>query len=86
MKNSEGRAYRRAQVARIKKARKSYFSYWTPSAVRLGKLVHTAKACSCYMCGNPRRYWEEDTIQEQRFDERCIYENVELFTQKDLDV
>jgi hypothetical protein len=24
------------------------------------------KRCSCWMCGNPRRYWHEVTIQERR--------------------
>lgn len=26
--------------------------------------------CSCHMCGNPRKYFREKTIQEQRADEK----------------
>jgi hypothetical protein len=28
------------------------------------------KSCSCYMCGNPRRYWKDMTLQEKRQNER----------------
>jgi hypothetical protein len=27
------------------------------------------KNCSCYMCGNPRKFWNERTMQERIFDE-----------------
>lgn len=79
MKISEGRAFRRAQIKRVKKARKVYFTYsWNPSPTRLGKLVHTAKACSCYMCGNPRRYHDGITVQEIKHDAREAYELLEV--------
>ena len=29
-------------------------------------LLQTPKSCSCPMCGNPRRYFGERTIQERR--------------------
>lgn len=25
--------------------------------------------CSCYMCGNPRKYWKEKTLDERRNDQ-----------------
>jgi len=33
------------------------------------RMVHTRAACSCYMCGNPRRQFGEKTVQERRADE-----------------
>ena len=32
----------------------------------VGKKAHTPAMCSCHMCGNPRKYWKEKTIQEKR--------------------
>ena len=29
----------------------------------------TTTQCSCAMCGNPRKYFNEKTMQEKRFDE-----------------
>lgn len=30
---------------------------------------NTTKVCSCFMCGNPRKFFNEKTIQEKRFDD-----------------
>lgn len=27
------------------------------------------KVCSCHMCGNPRKHWNEKTIQERKVEE-----------------
>lgn len=27
------------------------------------------KNCSCHMCGNPRKFWNEKTMQEKIFDD-----------------
>lgn len=36
----------------------------------LGYAVSTHNAgCSCHMCGNPRKYYNDKTIQEQKQDE-----------------
>ena len=32
----------------------------------IGIKAHTPAMCSCHMCGNPRKYWKEKTIQERR--------------------
>jgi len=32
----------------------------------LGKIAHARAPCSCWMCGNPRRYFGERPIQERR--------------------
>ena len=35
-------------------------------AARLGKLAKTPVPCSCPMCGNPRRYFGQETLSERR--------------------
>lgn len=30
------------------------------------RFADTAAKCSCYMCGNPRKHFEEVTLQEKR--------------------
>jgi len=32
----------------------------------VGRLTHTRKPCSCFMCGNPRKYFNEKTVRERR--------------------
>ncbi|REF02454.1 hypothetical protein C7418_1263 [Cupriavidus plantarum] len=66
----KGRAYRRAQVVRLKAKRRSYHG-GANSDRELGRWVWTAAVCSCWMCGNPRRYFRERTIQERRFCQRA---------------
>lgn len=56
MKNIS-RAIRRHHIARLKQARRFYFGRdnWSDSHA-LGRLMYTTTPCSCWMCGNPRRY------------------------------
>lgn len=55
------RALRRAHKARMtKKAHKVYGKHYHP------KLVDNLANCSCTMCGNPRKWFGELTIQERR--------------------
>ncbi len=66
-------AYRRAQTNRAKqKAAKVVNRWWGWLPVEIdhrdiGKMasVHCSP-CSCYMCGNPRRHFDELTVQERR--------------------
>lgn len=45
--------------------------------LHLKKMAETRQPCSCHMCGNPRKHWKEETIQEQKmnikekFDREC---------------
>jgi hypothetical protein len=39
--------------------------------------VH-GKPCSCAMCGNPRRYFNEVTIQEKKFEDEMEIEMEEV--------
>lgn len=43
--------------------------YGTGDAETLArKFASHGKLCSCYMCGNPRRHFDEPTMQEKRAD------------------
>ena len=37
------------------------------------KLANHLKSCSCHMCGNPRKIWNVNTIQEMRMDQADRY-------------
>lgn len=65
------RQWRRFQNERLKKNRQSYSScaWWDDKGRRNGYLLNNPQTCSCYMCGNSRRYAkgeERFTIQERR--------------------
>jgi hypothetical protein len=32
----------------------------------VGRMARTRKPCSCSMCGNPRKYFNEKTMRERR--------------------
>lgn len=61
----KGIAYRRAQKQRLKKLRHNWWGREL-SPDELGRVITTPTPCSCWMCGNPRRYLGERTVQEQR--------------------
>lgn len=70
MEHRSSRALRRMHSARIKRKVVSYYDGWArtsdfPGRI-LGLLVATRTPCSCWMCGNPRRYMHEATMQELR--------------------
>lgn len=50
------RAIRRHHNARLKANRKHYWGGWVGNAQRIGMLLHTSCNCSCWMCGNPRKF------------------------------
>jgi hypothetical protein len=67
------RALRRHHRYRLWRKRRFY---WSRNLVEpnenprsRGKVVDTPTPCSCWMCGNPRRYFGEKTLQELRQDE-----------------
>jgi hypothetical protein len=33
------------------------------------KFRNTTRKCSCSLCGNPRKYFNEGTLQEKKFDQ-----------------
>lgn len=68
------RAERRSQQERIRAKMRRYIASWnhhgkdSPEWVArtAAKMANHGKLCSCYMCGNPRRHFDEPTIQERR--------------------
>ncbi len=66
------RAYRIHQCKRWKKRVRSYWVCESCNARddkrTVGRLARTPKPCSCFMCGNPRRYENERTRAERRAD------------------
>jgi len=34
----------------------------------IGIKAHTPAICSCHMCGNPRKYWKQSTLQERKLE------------------
>lgn len=67
------RALRRHHLARVKKLRARYYGGdvrdvpAAEQACHIGRFAHTVPDCSCWMCGHPRRYCGEVTMQERRF-------------------
>lgn len=61
------RAERRHHRARLKKNRDGYWAGY--AAERAGRAIDTPTPCSCWMCGNPRHYLGEKSLQERSTDE-----------------
>jgi hypothetical protein len=61
------RSFRRHHEQRIKRRVRRYYGGNAAGNPRqVGKIAHSRQLCSCFMCGNPRRFWREPTPQEQR--------------------
>jgi hypothetical protein len=79
--------YRRHQTFRAKRKAEIILKRWgysniTPALIGVGASTHS-KACSCYMCGNPRKYFNELTIQERKHQEATYEEGHNLFCRRD---
>lgn len=100
MSDNKKRAIRRAHVDRLKKARSGYYGYnrvmfrneetgevGTASMDdrQLGKVVHTPKCCSCYRCGNPRKWRTGDFKNGQDYKERAADEAYHAIECSDLE-
>jgi len=75
---SNKRAQRRHNYSRLK-SKRIHKKYWGRSRAewtvqQLGLLTNTPKICSCYMCGNPRKYWKESPFQEKKLLEKTDWE------------
>lgn len=69
MGNSESslRSKRIHHNRRLKEKRKHYCNNKGILSDRaVGTLFHSPARCSCFMCGNPRKYFGERTVQERR--------------------
>lgn len=87
MEKSFKRAIRRHHLNRLKNNRAWYYGWlrldpWgkvevdpKADARHRGMVAHTARLCSCWMCGNPRKHQHEKTLQELsviEFAKACI--------------
>ena len=43
-----------------------YIHYPTSLSRMVGRRFHSPASCSCWMCGNPRKYYKEKSYQEQK--------------------
>lgn len=69
MYQEKKRERRRRDFLRMKeRARRIQKRWWQVNITEesCSKLANNIKICSCYMCGNPRKWWDEITIQEKR--------------------
>jgi hypothetical protein len=65
----QSRSIRRHHEQRVKSRVRTYHGGSAAGDPRhIGRIAHARQQCSCRMCGNPRRYWKEQTIQELRAD------------------
>jgi len=68
---ARGRAFRRHQARLAKRRAYNHMRFWwgiedpQPAAVGVTASTHCCR-CSCYMCGNPRKWWLDLTWQEKR--------------------
>jgi hypothetical protein len=67
-KHALGRHHDHRKKAWVRRTLGHYFIPNTAEipANRVGMYSRTPKVCSCYMCGNPRRFHGEVGIQERR--------------------
>ena len=66
------RAFRRFQELKKKKWVQKIFSKYRMhdlTETDIGAYAHSPKGCSCFMCGNPRKWWNDKTVQEKKMDE-----------------
>ncbi len=73
MFKNQSRSIRRHHITRLKKKRANYrvFNWWSSCEAkrRLGLIVATPKNCSCPACGNPRKWWNQKSIQELKHEQ-----------------
>jgi len=61
------RAIRRRHRERMILRRKSRVDMGRWHVKSLGYLAKNNTVCSCWMCGNPKKYFGEVTVQERKF-------------------
>lgn len=73
---SERRHHHQRMLDRVKTFHWLKNKFWNGTDeerdLHLKKMAETRQKCSCHMCGNPRKYWKEKTMQEKR-----IMENID---------
>lgn len=54
-----------------KVVRQHMFDMFEITPKMIGTAANHGKLCSCHMCGNPRKFFNAKTLQEQKFDEQA---------------
>jgi hypothetical protein len=63
----KSRAIRRHHEERIKRRVREYYGgAFRHDRRRVGIIADSRQLCSCRMCGNPRKWLDEKTLQERR--------------------
>lgn len=67
---SRGERRYRTECIHKKRERKFYSTglYFRPYEHKLTTMLETPRLCSCCICGNPRKYYNEKTRQELKMD------------------
>lgn len=75
----QSRSIRRHHENRIKRRVKKYYrGVHQYNLRRSGAIAQTRALCSCWMCGNPRKYFGDITLQERRLQDEAQDEIIEL--------
>jgi len=77
------RGIRRHHLQRLKKARAFDHAIGASrqgDSAALGRHVNAPVKCSCWMCGNPRRYFDEKSRQERIRDEMFMTDSATMGT------
>jgi len=79
-----GLAFKRHQETKHREKAKRHLAArwnWTPpegkpaeNPVRIAIHAKTPHPCSCHGCGNPRKHWNEVTMQEKKFEQKCVHD------------
>lgn len=69
------RAIRRYHNERIKNGAEHIFCRYGCSKENARKLANNMKMCTCYLCGNPRR-WNGEITKAEKFSEKDLTEHV----------
>lgn len=64
---------RRLDMARMKARAKRLYPH-----DQKARCANHLAVCSCFACGNPRKHFDELTMQERRFQEKARFEEARL--------
>lgn len=73
LEKDKTRAQTRANLKNKKLKCRNYWCWFDPNGdkedhkKKVAKAARTPSACSCWMCGNPRKYWGAVSFNEEKF-------------------
>jgi hypothetical protein len=72
MSRAENRHNRRKKIREIERRNNFWDAEWSERMIRI--VARTPKPCSCWMCGNPRRFGSGDKYGDQK---KCYEDKIE---------